>query len=245
MAVWTGPHLYSQTQINHVVLSEVHVLQNNSLITVKGYIAGRMNHNVDSHSRCTFTVRINPDTTAREKRGSCRWQETCRRSQQGLQCWQQELMTLHHSGSVLELLEANVTTWLVVVAGHRHMGMFRVWIPCHPPTVMPQPPQGGWIYHLKFTRANAHNRTAPTSSLGWQGWGEMLSWAVFSYSLSSSQPRSHVAPLWKAAVASFPSVKPRAFRKHKRFLSALTLLNYCTDVCHVLITCQDALNNSG
>lgn len=245
MAVWTGPHLYSQTQINHVVLSEVHVLQNSSLIIVKGSIAGRMNHDVDSHSSCTFTVQINPDTAARERRVSCCWQETCRRSQQGLLCWQQELMTLHNRASVLDLLDANIMTWLFVVAGHRHTSTFRVWVPCHPPTVTPQPPQGGWIYHLKVTsRANIHKKT-PLPHLNNRDGERCLAGAVLSHSLSSSQLQSHVAPLWKAAVASFPSIKPTAFRKHKLFLSTLALLNCCTDICHVLITCQDALNSSG
>lgn len=51
----------------------------------------------------------------------------------------------------------------------------------------------------------------------------------------------------KAAVASFPSSKPKAFRKQNYFFfpNTLKLLNYCTNTWHVLVTCQDMLNKSG
>lgn len=170
MAVWAGPHLYSQTQINHVVLSEVHVLQNSCLITVKGYIAGRMNHDVDSHSSCTFTVRINPDRTAKERRVSCRWREKHRATRE------KPARTFvsaagaegtSRRGSVLELLGAHIKTRLIVVAGHGHMGMFRTWVLCHPPVVTSRVPQGGWFHHLNVaSRAKAHRRTAFT----WMVW---------------------------------------------------------------------------
>lgn len=97
MAVWTGPHLYSQTQINHVVLSEVHVLQNSCLITVKGYVAGRMNHNVDSHLGCTFTAGLNPDRKGKERRDSCHCHEGPReRRQQGAHGGCRSWGTSHH-----------------------------------------------------------------------------------------------------------------------------------------------------
>lgn len=75
-------------------------------------------------------------------------------------------MTLHSRGSVLDLLEAHVTSWLFVGWAQTHERVQGVGPLCHPAMVTPQPPQGSWIYHLKVTsRANPHNRTAPTSSL--------------------------------------------------------------------------------
>lgn len=86
-------------------------------------------------------------------------------------------MTLHNCASVLHLSEANVTTWLFVVAGHRHMSVFRVWVPCHPPTATPQPPQGAWVCHLKVTQKGKHSpEDSPCFLTCMAGMGEMLGW---------------------------------------------------------------------
>lgn len=167
MAVWTGPHLYSQTQINHVDLSEVRVLQNSCLITVKGYIAGRMNHDVDSHSSCTFAVWINPDRTAKERRVSCFWREKHRAMMEkpsGTLLMAAGAEGASRHGSVLELSGVHTETRLVVEAGHAwacsghgSSATLPWWLPN----------QGGWFCCLKSTsRVKSHCKTAFT----WMVW---------------------------------------------------------------------------
>lgn len=219
MAVWTGPHLYSQTQINHVVLSEVHVLQNSCLITVKGYIAGRMNHDVDSHLGCVFAAGISLDRKAKERRVSCHPHRE--RGASG------ELMVAagaggaSRHGSVLGLLgvhlEPRRAGWVLVA-------MLRTWVLCHPPVVTSQLPQAAGFIAWKLPPGPKLTVWQPPVRFSaWEGcWmsaDEEGCWApsVLHTALASlSLTLTWLLPA-KAAVASFPSSKLKAFRKQKHF----------------------------